>query len=124
MKITPEYLKTLSDEEVAKLMVSPNDDYISLLAAQESDRRGRLYQHELDIKLMARQVRWMKFSAIIGVVGSLAGVYLGTYLEHNWPQTQQPISKIQVQQRISSLSAVHHIRTSVLNPKGSPPLKK
>ena len=52
------------------------------LAEMESQRRFMKEQHNLDVELMAKQVRSMRFSAILGVIATLAGAALGAYLQY------------------------------------------
>src|SRR3989304_2461252 len=102
-------LTKMSDEALAKWQAGwkEHTEYF-ILAKKEWERRDRLKQHELDLKLMARQVRWMKFAVIATILSALLGVILGAYLQRNWPidQQQKPIQSIQ--EKTSLSSSVHH----------------
>ncbi len=58
--------------------------YNYILCEKEWQRRAMQKQHEYDLELITEQVRWMKFSALLGVLGvilgAVAGAFLSTYL--------------------------------------------
>jgi hypothetical protein len=65
-----------------------------ILVDREIARRERLHQHELDLKLIAEQVRWMKFTAILGPVTTIIGIIVGALLTF-WLQQSQPPRQLQ-----------------------------
>ena len=101
MSITSDELKNISDSELATIQASnhhQSEEYI--LAEKEWQRRERLKQHELDLVLMSKQVRAMKFSAILGVVAVLAGAIVGAIIA---PWLQYKLSKqLQTTKEVSS----------------------
>jgi len=81
-------------------------------------------QHKLNMKLMTKQLRWIKFSAILNALAIIAGVLLGWYLSE-LKSIQNP--KKNVQQTIqsqseSSTSASHSERKNDKTPL-QPPIK-
>jgi hypothetical protein len=96
-------------EEHAKRLRESTDEHLAvvkagrvtgnleaILADQEMARRDRLKQHELDVKLIADQVRWMKFSTVAGVLGTIVGAIIGallTYLLQDRPSLRQSESQ-------------------------------
>jgi hypothetical protein len=116
--IAAKELETKSPEELA-ILAERNHPLSAqgVLIRDERQRRARIKQHELDIKLMSKQVRSMIFAAIFGVLATLAGAVLGPYLQHIWsrqpPQKTQPI----IQQEIgASLGADHRTKPVSLHP--------
>ena len=75
-------LKKKSDDRLAdwQSQFHPNSDTY-ILAEKEWQRRERLEQHELDLKILREQTKWMKFSAALGVVAVIVGAILGAYLQ-------------------------------------------
>lgn len=99
-------LRNSTDGELATLRAAQKGGghlLSGILIDQEIARRERLHQHELDLKLIADQVRWMKFTAIItaaatliaAVVGAIAGAVLAYWLQPVLRQLQSvpPVSK-------------------------------
>jgi len=104
--ITDKPLPDKDDEELA--VRGERNDPLSaegILLDKEWKRRLMKEQHELDLKLIAKQVRWMKFSAILGVLAVLAGAIVGAYLQYMW--SQQPLINKQpiIQYKIDTSSA-------------------
>lgn|SRR4030042_3726218 len=60
-----------------------------ILAEKEWQRRERLHQHELDLELIQKQVKWMKFSAVIGFLGVIIGAIITVSLSKCEPFTPQ-----------------------------------
>lgn len=95
---TPDRLINMSDDELAKFQEGCQpDSYPYIIAEKEWQRRERIEQHKLDLDLINKQVKWMKFSAILGVVSVIIGAVVGAYLQKNWSQQPQPT----IQQEIS-----------------------
>jgi len=93
-------LKRKSDADLAAFRADKNDTSLyAILADKEFARRDRLRQHELDLKLIARQVRWMKFAAIAmlvaAIVGGAAGAALTYWLQKSPPQVQSTPPQVQ-----------------------------
>jgi hypothetical protein len=88
-------------------------------------------QHTRNIDLMNKQLRWIKFSAIINAIAILAAVLLGWYLQGLKSQVNQVSStqqNIQVQQEASKkeILELRHERkndkaTLLQPPKGEKP---
>lgn len=76
------------------------------LAEMESQRRFMKEQHNLDVELMAKQVRSMRFSAILGVIATLAGAALGAWLQHTLSQRPPQNTPPTTQQQIEPSSEV------------------
>lgn len=102
--MSEENLPGKTDEELAVCQSKwqPNSDG-HILIEKEWQRRARIAQHELDVKLIKDQVKWMKFSAIVGVVAALAGVCLAAFLQHKFPPRQPKESKPPFQATTSAL---------------------
>jgi hypothetical protein len=90
-------LKSKSDEDLAAFRANKDDRSLyAILADQELARRDRLKQHELDLKLITSQVRWMKFAIIFtsaatliaAIVGAVAGATLTYWLRTAPPEVQ------------------------------------
>ena len=58
----------------------PTNSPQSIFAEKEWLRRERIEQHKLDLELLSKQVKWMKFSAILGVIATLVGAIIGSNL--------------------------------------------
>jgi len=77
-----ENLKTKSDEELAKWQSSwKPESQLYILAEKEWERRARERQHELDVALILKQVRWMRYSVVASVVAALSGAVIGALLQ-------------------------------------------
>ena len=74
----------------------------NILIEREWRRRDMITQHELNLDLVLKQVRWMKFSVLAGVLSALLGVILGWLLQRNWPPTQLENIAPKVQSQTSS----------------------
>jgi hypothetical protein len=67
-------IRNMPDEELAAWRANATPDNLrAILAREEQERRARLHQHELDLDLVARQVHWMKFTAILSAVMTVIG---------------------------------------------------
>ncbi len=112
-----EDLRRTSDEGLANFRENHHaSTKEGILADKEFERRARLHQHELDRKLLAEQVRWMKFSLLVGVASALAGVILGWLLQRNWPPGQSQNITPKVQSETSPSKAVDHKEKTVSVP--------
>ena len=80
-----EKLKGYSEDELIAFRQNRDSEIDLVLADRDLARRDaereREAQHELDRKLIAEQVKWMKFSAVIGVLGTILGALLGAWLQ-------------------------------------------
>ena len=105
-----ERLERYTIEQIVAFKVNHNDPADILVADRELARRDsqreRLEQHQLDLQLIAKQVRWMKFSALIGVGGTIAGVLLGAWLQWSRSPTPPEPSPSRVQQQSSGTESV------------------
>jgi hypothetical protein len=80
MSITDD-LKKLDDDTLSSHIVGlSRETQHSLLAKWEWERRKLEQQHEYDRKLLAEQVKWMKYSALMAVVSALIGAVVGAIL--------------------------------------------
>ena len=57
-----------------------NNSYNTSLANNELERRNRIHQHELDLKLIAIQTNSMRTSNIIVAICTIAGAIVGALL--------------------------------------------
>ena len=98
----------MSDDDLAKvqdgLRGNPREN---ILIENEWRRRERIEQHKLDLDLVLRQVRWMKFSVSAGVISALLGVILGWLLQRNWPPAQPQTTTQSVEQKTTVSPSVH-----------------
>lgn len=74
-------LENLSLEKLGSLFNSGNMGQ-DLLVADELKRRDRMEQHKLDLTLIGKQVKWMKFSVcailIAAIISGAVGYFLAT----------------------------------------------
>ena len=118
IKDTP--LEKLAEQRWGVMDTAPN----AILIDNEIERRKRLHQHELDLDLVLRQVRWMKFSVLATVASALLGVILGIFLERNLPQTQTQTPAQSTQQEPNVSPSVHpEASTAKKNVTSEPPSK-
>ena len=86
-----ERVRVMSDAELVAFQ-SGQSEYTSvqtIFFEKEFERRERLEQHKLDLKLMAERLRWMKFAVILtagasiiaAIVGAIAGAILALWLQ-------------------------------------------
>lgn len=92
-KVTDD-LRKKSDKALAAFRADKNVTSVyAILADKEFERRVRVKQHELDLKLIAKQVTWTKFTAILGsaatLIGAIVGALLTMWLQQPQPQVQQ-----------------------------------
>ena len=69
----------------------------TLLPKKSGNDVKELNNISLTLDLINKQVKWMKFSAILGVVSVIIGAVVGAYLQKNCSQQPQPT----IQQEIS-----------------------
>ncbi|MDQ7838801.1 MAG: hypothetical protein RDU59_09990 [Thermodesulfobacteriota bacterium] len=105
-------LTIMSDLQLAEYKQGCREDNPrAVLVEKEFERRARLEQHKLDLILIGKQVQWMKFSAILGVVAALVGAIIGAYLAVKMPEflkkQPQQKSESQLEQRTVSPPSVH-----------------
>lgn len=74
-------LSDMTDNELAQWQAGwkPGTEN-HILAEKEWARRERIAQHDLDLELIAKQVRWMKYSIIASVISALIGAVVGSLL--------------------------------------------
>ena len=94
---------------------SANNSPKAILIDNEIERKKRIHQHELDLKLITKQVRWMKFSVcailIAAVMGGIVGYYLTT-LENSSRNKQLKSIQELIQKTISDKKdTVYHKET-------------
>jgi len=105
--MNPDDLKKISDdirkyshEDLAQTRTNKIDtSLLAILIDKEFERRARLEQHQLDLQLIAKQVRWMKFSVAATIISALLGVIVGAYLQRNWPLPQPQMTTRPVEQK-------------------------
>lgn len=98
--------RTMSPEQLAEvqhgLLGKSSED---ILIEREWRRRERIEQHELDLKLLFKQGKWMIVSAFIGLFGVILGAFLTYFLTTSIkkePERLPPtISTLPDQQRAS-----------------------
>ena len=72
----------MSDQELASWQAEwKQNSNFHILAEKEWERRARERQHELDLALMFKQVRWMKYSVMASVIAALLGAIVGAILQ-------------------------------------------
>jgi hypothetical protein len=100
-----ELLKGYTTEAIVTFTANRLPDSLEVLLAnrelaQRDAHHARSEQHELDLKLIAEQVRWMKFTAILGavttIIGTILGVLLTIWLQRDPPIKQQEIGNAQL----------------------------
>lgn len=81
-------------------------------------------QHKLNMEVMTKQVRWIKFSAVLNAIAIIAAVLLGWYLSE-LKSVQQPRLNPQpvIQSRIEpSTSESHYEQKALSVPSSQPPI--
>jgi hypothetical protein len=87
------------DREIAKdIAIHHPSEEEATLAHLEFQRKLTKEQHQLDIRLMTKQVRAMRFAAILGVITAIVGAIVGAYLQHMWSQQPPRCAQPTVQQ--------------------------
>jgi hypothetical protein len=120
--MTSEELSKLSLDELAKIRTNKIAESLpAILIDKEFEHRARIEQHELDLKLVARQVRWMKFSAILGIISALAGAIVGAYLQYRLSQPPSLKSPSPIQKENASSTPLHQ---TTISKSSSNPVKK
>ena len=111
-------LKAMNDADLTEYQgQNATHPVYSLFAEREFERRGReeqhkhslellAKQHELDLKLVMKQVRWMKFSAIIGIAGTIVGALLTAWLQPSRPSPRPQPSVSQAQKETAKSTSV------------------
>jgi hypothetical protein len=81
LKELADELRKKSDDELVRFQGQHENvaDY-RILAEKEFQRRERQEQHKLDLELIVEQGQWLKFSAILGILGTIAGAIIGAVL--------------------------------------------
>jgi hypothetical protein len=101
-------LKKMSDLELAEYKQGIREDNPRVILVNiEFERRSRLEQHKLDLVLIAKQVRWMKFSVIAAIAAAIISALL-TYIltsttEEKYQRMIREMSKKQVIESLSPL---------------------
>ena len=103
-----EIYKGYTDEQLMTLIANQAAGSIDAdLGDRELELRRRLHRHQLDMNVMAEQVRWMKCLPVLcagvtlgsAVIGALGGVLLMIWLQP-LPSSSQPIEpKLKSQQQ-------------------------
>jgi len=125
--MTPDDIKNTPLKQLAEQRYGLDNNHPdSILIDNEIERRKRSHQHELDLDLVAKQVRWMKWSTLATVAAALIGATVGAlvtfWLQHN-PQPRQPESPTQpAQQQSGELTSVDRTEKAVstVPPKNTP----
>ena len=104
-RLTAKEFGLKTDEELATIAERSHPlSYEYVLIREEWLRRERLKQHELDLKLIAKQVRWMKFSIIAVIAAAIISSCLTYSLSHTTEIRFQEMTRQTPQQpTISSL---------------------
>jgi hypothetical protein len=90
----------LSIDELAAIRPRYNNSPGAVLIDNEIDRKKRVHQHELDIKLVARQSKWTMISIAATLIGVILGAYLTYYLTTSRYQTLLEVQAKQLDQLI------------------------
>jgi hypothetical protein len=115
LKELEETLKKMPDDELVRFQGQhENNAQYRILAEKEFQRRERAEQHELDLNLIADQVRWMKFSAILSaaaaivaaIVGAIGGAILTFWLQSKLLQRQLELQPRSSQQESAPSTSV------------------
>jgi hypothetical protein len=85
-----------------------------ILIEKEFARRERKEQHELDLKLIEKQVRWMKFAVGATIIAALLGAIVGAILQKNLQSGLPQMPPAQVQQQSAPSPEAHHTEKGVL----------
>jgi hypothetical protein len=105
-----EKLKGYSEDELIAFRQNRDSEIDLVLADRDLARRDaereREAQHELDRKLIAEQVKWMKFSAVIGVLGTILGALLGAWLQSTRTLDQRQAARAAVQRQAEGTASV------------------
>lgn len=73
--------ENLSIDDLAELRAGIADNsQKAVLIDNEIDRKKRIHQHELDLKLLNKQAKLMKTSNIIIAISTIAGAIVGALL--------------------------------------------
>ena len=112
--LNSENIKEIPIEKLAAMRNKDVQSSEQVLIEQEFKRRERIHQHELDLKLITKQVKWMKFSvfAILGaaLISGIVGYYLAT-LENKSRDKQQKLLHTLIQENIDLKEMAHHKET-------------
>ncbi len=116
-----EQVRQMSYDELVEYRVNKLEYSMpAILAEQEFERRARVHQHELDLDLLFKQGRWMKFSTIATVaatlIGAILGVLLTFWLQSN-PQPKQPESPVRpAQQQSGEMKSIDRTEKAEISP--------
>lgn len=72
--------KDIQEKSTETLAAMLNEDIQSgqnVLIKEELKRRERIHQHELDLKLITKQVKWMKFSVCAIIIAAIISGLIG-----------------------------------------------
>jgi hypothetical protein len=106
LKELAETLKKISDDELVRFQGQhENNAAYRILAEHEFQRRERAEQHQLDLDLVFKQVRWMKFSAMLGIFGTVTGAIVGAVLTY-WLQDKPSPKQLESPPRSSQRESV------------------
>ena len=101
-----ENLRKMSAEDLADFQAAQATvPQYAILAEKEFERRARQEQHKLDLELVVKQGQWMKFSAILGIVGTIAGAIIGALLIYSL-QDKPPPKQLESPRRASQQEKV------------------
>jgi hypothetical protein len=98
-------IREYSDVQLALAKADRPNSLRANLAEQELQRRERLQQHELARKLLLEQVQWMKFSAVVGLLGTIGGAIIGAVLAY-WLQDRPSLRQPELQPRSTQQESV------------------
>ena len=99
-------LTKMSEIQLAEFKQGFREDHPrAVIVAKEFERRAREAQHKLDLALIAKQVRWMKFSVIAAIAAAIISALLTYILTSTTEEKyQRMIIEISKKQVIESLS--------------------
>jgi len=120
-----EQVRRMSDGELVDFRANKIDTSVdAIVADREFEHRARVHQHDLDLDLLFKQGRWMKFSAMATaaatLIGTIVGALLTFWLQSN-PQPKQPESpRRPAQEQTGQTSSVDRIEKAVPVPFDPP----
>jgi len=120
-QMTPDDIKDTSLKNLAEQRYGLDNNHpTAILIDNEIERRKRLHQHDLDSDLVAKQVRWTKWSTLATVGATIIGAIIGalvTFWLQNTPQPKQPESPPQsAPQQSGETTSVDRIEKAVSVP--------
>jgi len=99
MQMSPDELATFQGQEMAKTEECAFRN--QALCKMVWDRKKAAEQHELDLKLISKQVRAIQYAALIGFIGTLGGVYLGSEIANNKTQNELKAMRSEMTLKVS-----------------------